>query len=304
MFVSGFTFVRNAVKYDYPIAEAIRSILPLCDEVIVAVGDSEDDTLSLVQSIDSPKIKIINTVWDDSLREGGRVLAVETDKALAAVSPLADWCLYIQGDEVLHEKDHANICQMMEKYKDDPATEGLLFHYKHFYGSYDYIGDSRTWYRHEVRIVKPLSGLRSYRDAQGFRIDDRKLNVRLVDACVYHYGWVKHPSFQLAKQKSFNKLWHSDETVEKMVIDKDAFDYGRIDSLKKFAGSHPQVILPRVKAMNWSFNFDPTLKKISFKEKLSRVIEKITGMRIGEYKNYRLINRPEAGKPIRLQSLF
>ena len=63
MKVSGFTFIKNAVKYQYPIAEAIRSILPLCDEVIVAVGDCSDGTRELVASIDQ-KIKIIDTNWD------------------------------------------------------------------------------------------------------------------------------------------------------------------------------------------------------------------------------------------------
>src|SRR5687768_16681264 len=109
MKVSGFTFVRNAIKYDYPIVEAIRSILPLCNEIVVAVGKSEDDTLHLIQSIGSDKIKIIQTVWDDSLREGGRVLALETDKAFKAISPDSDWAFYIQGDEVLHEKYHDNV---------------------------------------------------------------------------------------------------------------------------------------------------------------------------------------------------
>ncbi|MCA6415291.1 MAG: glycosyltransferase family 2 protein, partial [Cytophagales bacterium] len=73
MKVAGFTIVRNAVKYDYPIVEAITSVLPLCDEFIVAVGNSEDNTLDLILAINSPKIRIIHTIWDDSLREGGRV---------------------------------------------------------------------------------------------------------------------------------------------------------------------------------------------------------------------------------------
>ena len=64
MKVSGFTFIRNAIKYDYPIAEAIKSILPICDEVVVAVGKSDDETLSLVKGID-PKVRVIDTVWDE-----------------------------------------------------------------------------------------------------------------------------------------------------------------------------------------------------------------------------------------------
>jgi hypothetical protein len=109
MKICGFTIIRNAIKYDYPVLESINSILPICDEFIVAVGKSEDDTLQLIQSINSPKIKIIETVWDDSLREGGKVLADETNKAFNAIGPEFDWCFYIQSDEVVHENDHQKI---------------------------------------------------------------------------------------------------------------------------------------------------------------------------------------------------
>src|SRR5688500_172615 len=118
MKVSGFTFVRNAIKFDYPVVESIRSILPLCDELIVSVGNSEDETLALIQSINSPKIKIFQSVWDESLKEGGRILAVETDKAFSHVSPDATWAFYIQADEVLHENEYDTIRAAMEQYKD------------------------------------------------------------------------------------------------------------------------------------------------------------------------------------------
>ncbi|HAC24770.1 MAG TPA: glycosyl transferase, partial [Cytophagales bacterium] len=142
MKVAGFTIARNVIKYDYPIVEAITSILPLCDEIVVAVGKSEDDTLALIQSLPSEKIRIIETVWDDSMREGGRTFALETDKALRAVSPDVTWCFYIQADEVLHEQYYPVVRQAMEEFESDTSVEGLLFNYKHFYGSYDYVGES------------------------------------------------------------------------------------------------------------------------------------------------------------------
>src|SRR5688500_13123312 len=120
MKVTGFTFVRNAEKYSYPAREAILSVLPLCDEVIVSVGNSDDDTLGIIQRIGSPKIKIIHTIWDDSLREGGKVLAVETDKAYAAIPSDTDWAFYIQADEILHEKYIDNVRKAMIAYKDNP----------------------------------------------------------------------------------------------------------------------------------------------------------------------------------------
>ncbi|HLX92701.1 MAG TPA: hypothetical protein VKR32_13515, partial [Puia sp.] len=146
MKVSGFTFVRNAIRFDYPVVEAVTSILPLCDEIIVNIGNSDDDTEALVRTIPSEKIEIYHSIWDESLKEGGHVLAVETDKALDQVSTDADWCIYIQADEVIHEKYNQAILEAMERYKGDLRVDGLLFKYLHFYGSYDYIGDSRTWY--------------------------------------------------------------------------------------------------------------------------------------------------------------
>lgn len=289
MYVSGFTFIKNAILLDYPIVEALRSILPLCDEVVVAVGESEDDTLELVRSIHPGKIRIIETKWNESLRTGGLVLAEETNKALNAVSEKADWCFYIQGDEVMHEQYVEEVKAKMLKYKDDKRVEGLLFKYRHFYGSYDYIGDSRLWYRNEVRIIRNDKRICSYKDAQGFRKNGKKLKVIAIDAYIHHYGWVRHPRYQQAKQRSFNKLWHSDEVVAQRVEAVDEFDYSKIDSLKKYTGTHPKVIQKRIEMMNWQFTFDPTQRKITLKERFSRLVENWTGWRIGEYRNYVLL---------------
>jgi hypothetical protein len=291
MKVSGFTFIRNAVQYDYPVVEAITSILPVCDEFVIAVGKSEDDTLQLIKSINSDKIKIVETIWDDSLREGGKVLALETDKALAAISPDSEWAFYIQGDEVVHEQYLDTIYQAMHTYKDDFAVEGLLFKYLHFYGSYDYIGDSRKWYRREIRIIRNKRNVSSYRDAQGFRNkDNTKLQVKLIDAYIYHYGWVKHPAHQQKKQQTFHKHWHDDAWLEQHVPKIVEFDYSGIDSLAIFKGTHPKVMQERIHRVNWKFEHDISRKNLSAKKRLLQVVEQYTGWRIGEYKNYRLLS--------------
>lgn len=289
MKVSGFTFIRNAIQYDYPIVEAIRSILPLCDEVVVAIGNCEDGTHELIQSIGSDKIKVIHTVWDDSLREGGRVLAVETDKAFKEIAKDSDWAFYIQGDEVLHEKYIDAIRDCMLRYKDDRKVDGLLFDYLHFYGSYDYVGEYSGWYRREIRIIRNDPSIFSYRDAQGFRKrPNKKLQVKHTPACMHHYGWVRHPSAMQGKQLSFNKYWHDDEWVEKKIFKSDEFDYSQIEALGKFSGTHPAVMLPRIKAINWKFDFDISKNKISTNIKIRTLIKKISGWWPGEFKNYKI----------------
>jgi hypothetical protein len=296
MHISGFTFVRNAVKYDYPIAESIRSLLPLVDEYIVCIGNSDDTTTALIESINSPKIKIIHSVWDDSIREGGRVLAVETDKAKAAVSKNSDWLFYLQGDECIHEQDYAAIREAMQRYKDDMNVEGFLFHYHHFYGSYKYIGDSRRWYNKEIRVIRNKPSIISWKDAQGFRNGDQKLRVKPVNAFIYHYGWVKQPEFQKAKQKDFGKLWIKDETVISNIrsffdsLSNDKVYNHNIDSLSLFKGTHPEVMKERVANENWNFEFDLSKKHFSgFKNRFLYYLEKTTGKRFFEYRNYKLI---------------
>lgn len=288
-FISGFTIVRNAVKYDYPVVESIRSILPVVDEFIVAVGNSDDDTAALIEEIGSPKVKIVHSVWDDSLREGGKVLAIETDKAYHHISPQADWCFYLQADEVVHEQDHAAIWKACSDYLENRKVEGLLFGYKHFYGSYAYTGDSRRWYRTEVRIVRHDPGITSFRDAQGFRIHNRLIKVKAIDAFIYHYGWVKDPRSQQAKQEAFHRMWHNDAWMEQHVAKADAYDYAQVDSLVPFSGTHPAVMEQRLRRMNWTFTFDVSKKRFDLKNTFLYWIERMTGKRLFEYKNYKLL---------------
>nr|WP_299206534.1 glycosyltransferase family 2 protein [uncultured Brumimicrobium sp.] len=291
MKVAGFTFVRNAIKYDYPITEAIQSILPICDLLVVAVGDSEDETLALIQSIDNPKIKIIETVWDDSLREGGRVLAVETDKAFNAIPEDYDWAFYIQGDEVVHEADLPTIKAAMEQYINQSNVDGLLFKYRHFFGSYDYVGNSLRWYPHEIRVIKNKKSIYSFRDAQGFRKDDdKKLNVIPIDAYIHHYGWVKDPRVMQAKQETFNKLWHDDEWMDQNIDKVEEFDYFKnIDSLEKYKGTHPKVMNDRIERLNWKFNYDITFNKTPLKQKIKMALDKI-GIKT-TYRNYTTVRK-------------
>lgn len=290
MFVSGFTFIRNAKKFDYPVVESITSIINLCDEFIVMVGNSDDGTKELIQKINFDKIKIYDSVWDDTLREGGKVLAIETDKAFAKISAKADWAFYLQADEVVHEKYLPAIKESMHQYVDEKRVEGLLFNYQHFYGSYDYVGDSRKWYRKEIRVIRNDKSIHSFRDAQGFRKAGKKLNVKPVDAFIYHYGWVKPPQQQQEKQKSFHKLWHDDVWMKKNVGDASEYDYSKIDSLKKFEGTHPATMHKKTQQMeDWKFDSSSSQKRFSAKGRLLFLIEKYAGWRIGEYKNYKTI---------------
>jgi hypothetical protein len=291
MKIAGFTIIKNAVVNDFPIVEAIRSILPVVDEMIVLIGDSSDETIALIESIGDPKIKIHHSVWDKNLRKGGAVLADETNKAFRLIGNETTWAFYIQGDEVIHEKYHPAIRAACAQYAFDQEVQGLLFKYKHFYGTYDYVGDSRKWYAHEIRIIRNNKAITAYRDAQGFRIGSSKLPVALIDASVYHYGWVKSPEQMKRKYKAQNVFWKDDEQIKKINESPDFFDFSEFDSLEKFNETHPLVMKERIMAKNWVLNLDIRKKNLSFKNFILYYFEQWTGIRPFDFKNYKIIRK-------------
>jgi len=286
MLVSGFTVIRNAEIMGYPIVESIRSILPIVDEYVIGVGQSDDNTKKIIQGINDPKIKIFDSIWDKTKSKGGLILSEKTNEALDRC--LGDWCFYLQADEVVHESDLQIIHQNLVKYRDDAGVEGLLFDYIHFYGSYNVIGTSRSWYRKEVRIVKRSKNPRSVGDAQGFKIGDKKPNVVPSGARIYHYGWVKPPKAMGEKNKHMERWWHGNKYDESF---KD-FAYKIAYGLRYFKGSHPSIMAELVARQDWNFVLkkgfgDWNLRDV--KNMLSDIVETITGHRFGEHKNYVLL---------------
>jgi glycosyltransferase involved in cell wall biosynthesis len=301
MKVSAFTYVRNGLALDYPFIESIQSILPIVDEFIVVIGNSTDETRDVVEALYTNKIKIIDTVWDDKLRIGGRIFAEQANMGLDHVSKDADWVFHLQADEVIHEKDLPAIENAMKKYLDNRRVEGLLFEFLNFFGDYDHYAPSRRFHQKEIRIIRNDPHYRSYKDSQGFRWFDspvkmweeqgRKLRVKPVDASVYHYSYVKDPEVQLKKQITFGNRWQqSDEWVQEYIQKhKQGYDYGAIDFLYKFKGPHPAVMQHRIQKQDWVFDYDASKNDMTGKEKALKLLQEVTGKQFFIYKNYRII---------------
>jgi hypothetical protein len=291
--VSGFTFVRDAVRLRYPVVPAIRSILPLVDEMIVNVGVSPDGTLDLVRAIGDPRLVVLESRWDESSLERGRVLAQQTDLALARCT--GDVGLYVQADEALHDDDHAAVRAALERLHADARVEGLLFDYVHFYGSFHTVGVSRRWYRREVRGIRNRIGVRSWRDAQGFRIGPgdgaRKLRVLPSGGRMFHYGWVRPPEAQKVKLAEFERLYHGDAARARRLAQGFSYDAG--EKVRPFDGTHPAPMREWVAREDWPFEPAPRLlRRGHVREDLLDLVERATGVRIGEYRNYELVRRP------------
>lgn len=290
MKISGFTFIRNAVVFSYPFLESLNSLLPLCDELIIVAGKSDDNTIDVLKSLNNPKIKIFETEWDMTLKTGGIIYSQQTNLALEKCT--GDWCIYLQADEVIHEKDYDLILKDINRIETNPKIDALLFKYRHFYGSYNYVGVGRQWYKREIRAFRNTGNVCSWGDAQGFRkkVDDKyeKLRAYQSSAEIFHYGWVRPPKAQLKKIRITGNYYH--ETVDNKLeeIGELEFDYNSAYELKKFEGTHPANMKNKIEDDNsWTTKFRADkLKPRPFLYKLTDGIEKLTGYRIGEFKDF------------------
>ena len=235
--ISGFTFLRNGAKLGFPFEASVRSLLPLVDEFVIAVGHGEDDTRERLLAIGDPKVKIVDTVWNERMSERGFVYAQQ--KMIAQFACTGDWAFYLEGDEVLHEGELASIRASVDRHHADAEVEALVFDYFHFYGSPHWLAVSPRWYRRECRLIR--NTIRSYApDGQFWVIMDRHRRGRrpkaaLAQAHIYHDGHVRRADYMQAKVDQISKYWQ--QAAPKV-------HYGNIDpqSLAPFAGTHPQVM--------------------------------------------------------------
>lgn len=251
MKVSGFTFIRNAVRYDFPVVEAITSTLPIVDEFIVNVGKSDDGTLELIRSIPSNKVRIVESVWDESLRKDGLIYSQQTNIALAQCT--GDWALYVQGDEIIHEQDLPALARAMKANLDNQSVRGLLFRYLHFMG--DYWSLNPWFYHRAVRVIRNNGEVESCGDAVGFHLKTTREYLQsgpkewLADsgARVFHYGWVKEPKTMLAKKREQVTVYTDRLSPEdQRQIESEDWIFKEYDILKNFTGTHPAVMQERV----------------------------------------------------------
>jgi glycosyltransferase involved in cell wall biosynthesis len=309
MKISGFTIIRNATLFDFPVVESILSALDLVDEFIIVLGDSSDNTNEIIASISSPKIKIVHSDWDlNKYGEKCMIYAYQTDVALSHCT--GDWCLYIQADEVLDDAAPAVIRKACEHFLHDHNVEGFLLKYLHFFGSYDrYVDALHFAYPKEIRIVRNHIDVHSWSDAQSFKIipdfdyrdylqkkGTRKLNCVELNAYMYHYGWCRDPRCMVKKVAEQHSL-HSGKTH---AVTEAYFDYGNLSRLPVFKGKHPEVMRQRIEQTNWKHltrytggNSEVLGKKFRLKYRIINFIENkiLGGKLIAGFKNYKLVGK-------------
>lgn len=290
MKVSGFTFLRNGTILGYPYVESLKSLLAVCDEVVVAVGNSDDDTLAQVQAIGDPRLKIIETTWNENMQDRGYTYAQQ--KMIAQFNCTGDWAFYLEGDEIIHEKDYGLIRATMDKYLNDKEVEALVFDYYHFYGSPMTYAYSPRWYRRAPRIIR--NTVRSWAPDGLFWLimnenrRGRYPNAALVGCHLFHYGHIRSVAKMNEKQKRVERYWGK--------TPKEFLGYGDIDpqTIRDFTATHPQIVtdwLANDAEQKLVVNPDYKLSKRDKKHRWMSKLEKMfNGLELSK-KHYKLIRK-------------
>tara|TARA_B110000008_G_scaffold275037_1_gene311789 strand:- start:1385 stop:2242 length:858 start_codon:yes stop_codon:yes gene_type:complete len=285
MKVSAFTFIKNGQILGYPFLQSIQSVLDIVDEFVINVGQSEDDTLSMIKSLDNSKIRIIESIWNSSMKDRGYVYGQQ--KMIAQFNCSGDWAFYIEGDEVYHEKDLEKIRESMELHLDDSNVEALIFDFYHFYGNTNSILNSPGWYRSEARIIK--NSIRSYAPDGLFWLvlDSNKKGrypkAKHTGASCYHYGWARNENQMNLKSQKVQQYWGK-EFIK--------IDYSQMDEsiIELFKGTHPKIIEDWLSEEKSLFQVDPnyvTTKK-QRKHQIMIKLEKLFGIDLSK-KHFKLV---------------
>jgi hypothetical protein len=285
MKISAFTFIKNGQILGYPFLQSIQSVLPIVDEFIINVGESEDDTLSLIESISSSKIRIIKSRWNDSMKDRGYVYGQQ--KMISQFNCTGDWAFYVEGDEVYHENELEKIKKSMEVNLNELNVEALVFDFYHFYGNSNSYIDSPGWYRNEARIIR--NSIRSYAPDGLFWLvlDSNKKGryprAKHTGAHCYHYGWIRSEEQMNLKSKKVKKYWGENH---------ERIDYSQMDQsiIKEFKGTHPAIIKKWLSKDSEIYRVDSSYKlnKKQKKHRLMIQLEKFFGLELSK-KHYKLI---------------
>jgi len=292
--------------------ESVKSILPIVDEFVIAIGkgDEDDTTSDKIMAIGDPKINIIDTIWDEKYFKKGVINAIQTNIAKQACS--GDWLFYLQADEVVHEKYLPVIKARCEQLLHNEEVEGLLFRYRHFWGDYDHYHAGHGWYPYEIRIIRNRADIYSWQSAQSFRRFDyydnprqqsghHKLKVAKVATEIYHYGWVRPPHLMQNKRRALDSVhWGLSRAGNYYEQAPKEFDYGPLNLLATFKGTHPEVMNKMIANINWKEKLQYSGKPNPYREphkhermkyRLLSFIEKYLtgGKQIGGFKNHILI---------------
>jgi hypothetical protein len=207
----------NLIIMDYPFAEALENALAVCDEAVIVVSDSEDDTADWVMDLQ------VYHGWE---RVAVAYQQFHYDRhwqqrwwEFAASLTDAEWLMYHDADEVFHEDDIPVIRSQMTR----PEIKLICFPYTHFYMTPSY---TRNFYPYHTRLGRRSAGYRMQNwctdgtpnfpacqmvtGVDGLEAHNQRGDhvAYMTERPFYHYSWARHPR-ALALSQAKHKAWYT-----------------------------------------------------------------------------------------------
>lgn len=307
MKIEGFTYVRNGLKMGYPFIASIQSLLPIVSKLIVVLGDSDDGSREAIENLKNEKIVIVDNVWKQDDIDPGGIFREQSNIGVDHLS--GDWAIHLQADEVLKDSDHIEILKYIKIADEMDDVDGLLFPFNHFWGDFKYVRNTRRTHAFEIRAFKNHRNVRSYKDSQGFRKFDPslpehkgdKLLVLKTDIPIYHYPYTRNPKLINKKAEKFRRYLYQKDPLDESASKTD-FDFNEVDRLDVFEGDHPIYMNDIIAKQDWVFEYDPSRSNMRLKDKLLYPLEKFCGIRLFEYRNYKLTHLPTNKRTLFVES--
>ena len=250
----------NLIAMDYPFEASLASGLAFADEACIVAGRSQDGTDDLLYGLQAQygasrvKIKHEAIVFDQGWQERWWRSASDMTGA--------DWLMYIDADEVLHENDAGVIAELL-KYE---QIKAINFPVTHFYGSDNwFVTPSAKWLTRNTRIGRRSSGyeMRNMTNPDGSGCACHMVirpngNGSVENAHTYdgpgvyrtsivllHYGWVRNAQALAVSQAKHRAWYHNDANLfDGHIPDVSPWDFRMRDmytagKIALWNGEHP-----------------------------------------------------------------
>lgn len=247
--LGGSMFIRNAIEFDYCVAEALDSLCAVYDKAVIVDASSTDGTLDLLHEVKkrNSNLMVVSGVnWE--CHPAYSRLRILADIAKSYLD--TEWHFMLQADEVIHESSFRHIKQAITcpDFKSYHIRRCNMFGDMNHYLRYDMEQHHKPCGDIVVRLAtidNPAHG-----DAESLQVDPKYSGWCLEDIIIYHYGYVRRDANHLTKTISIQSWFHGpgstpDSRVVEMAERGTRYEWEKMktrEMLTRRTQSHPKFV--------------------------------------------------------------
>ncbi len=252
--LAGFSYIYNAIDFDIPFVESIKSVIDAVDQFVLTECYSKDNTWEVCLQLRDEypdKIKLLRHKWVTHYSE----ISTLANWTMTHIAENIKYCIQLQSDEVAHEKD-LDLLRRLPNLMHLNNKTAAMWQYHHFIGNPETVFP--FCYSELVRVVKRGENWEVIGDGVQFNKYGNLVpadEVLKTDIEIFHYGKMKDPKKGFKKEVDFQNLFKDigfpDPKMKEMQerLGEEYCDYVYLfesnvvdNKIKEFKGTHPKVM--------------------------------------------------------------